>query len=507
MDTSTDPRDTTTMLIDGLRRFNAYSHDVDGAVAIHQTHISIIALAGDYAYKIKKPIKTNFLDYSTLELRKHFCDQEVRLDRRFADDLYLGVVPITIDNDQLTMDGDGEIIEYAVKMRRFPDDALVSNRSDAGRLTTAEVIDLAETVAGFHAAAAVDRGSLAKSWPDFLVRNFHEVIETLRQSADQDSSRSLKVLHDWTNKFFGRYLGELADRVDDGFIRECHGDLHLANVVHWGDRLIPFDGIEFNDHLRWIDVLSDAAFLSMDLVARGHLDLSRTFTNAYLERTGDYRSLELWRLFLVYRSLVRALAASMRSDAQDVHAKIDLAYRFTLRETPQLWITRGVSGSGKTTLSEAVVQRHEAIRLRSDIERKRLFGLAPNDRPSPQLATTMYSDDATEQTYRRLGELAGRVLDAGYSVIVDATFLRRSDRDRFHDLANQHGVGFAILDCHSDPQTLRQRVADRASRGDDASDADLRVLENQLAHQEPLSPEELRHVVDVPDTVQIADSL
>ncbi|TWU50554.1 Zeta toxin [Rubripirellula tenax] len=507
MATPTDESVCTETLIAGLQRRDAYPHPVNKPVVVHQTHISLVFLAGEYAYKVKKPIKTDFLDYSTLGLREYCCHEELRLDRRYADDLYLDVVPVTLSGANVAIQGDGEPIEYAVKMRRFPAGTLLSERVDAGKLTSDEVFLLAKTVAMFHQSATRGNDEIARQWPGFLVSNVHQIIETLQQSTSPNVAVTLKVLRVWSSDFFGQHLDTLTRRIDAGYVRECHGDLHLANVVHWGDKLVPFDGIEFNDHLRWIDVLSDAAFLAMDLAARGHLDLSRSFMNLYLQHTGDYDSMDLLRLFLFYRALVRALTASMRSDENDVRAHVDLAYRFTLRETPQLWITHGVSGSGKTTLSEAVVQRHEAIRLRSDVERKRLFGLSPTDRPDADLVASMYCDDANEKTYRRLSDLAAGILRAGYSVIIDATFLKRSDRQQFHELAKDHGVSFAILDCHSDPQTLRQRVADRDAHGDDASDADLAVLQHQLAHQDPLSDAEREHVVDVPDTVQIAEHL
>ncbi|SMP42762.1 hypothetical protein SAMN06265222_101836 [Neorhodopirellula lusitana] len=494
-------------LIDALQLPNAYPHPVEAPIVVHETHISVVFLAGDFAYKIKKPIQTDFLNYSTLDRRKHFCEEEVRLDGRYADDLYLGVVSVTRDKGLITIQGAGETIEYAVKMRRFPAHALLSERVATGKLTSSEVLLLAKIIADFHHDAVVCKDEIASQWPDFLAKNTEQLLATLRETTEPQTAATLEVLGNWADDFFSQNWQTLTERINSGYIRECHGDLHLANVVYWQGQLVPFDGIEFNDHLRCIDVLSDTAFLAMDLAARGHLDLSRSFLNAYLEQTGDYQSLNLLRLFQCYRSLVRAMAASMRSDAEDAHQHIDLAYRFTLRESPRLWITHGVSGSGKTTLSEAVVQRHDAIRLRSDIERKRLYGLSPTQRPTSELSTSMYGSAANERTYQRLIDLAGGILRAGYSVIVDATFLKKSDRDRFHDLAIQEGVSVAILNCVVDAQTLRQRVTDRAAHGDDASDADLTVLEYQLTHREPLSDAERQHVTEIPNPTQIAEHL
>ncbi|MEO9593760.1 AAA family ATPase [Rhodopirellula bahusiensis] len=496
-------------LVAALKEPEAYPHPVNGPIVVHETHISFVFLAGEFAYKIKKPLKTDFLDYSTLEKRHRFCEEELRLDRRFADDLYVRVVPITLSDGVVAVRGRGDAIEYAVQMRRFPETALLSHRIENGNLTNSEVLQLADSVAGFHRDAVVCHSGVAQEWPAFLVRNIRQIFDAIEKHTDIDQSGTVEALHDWTHDWTHDFLclntHRLTNRINAGFIRACHGDLHADNVVYWRNKLVPFDGIEFNDHLRWIDVLSDAAFLAMDLSARGRHDLCRSFLNAYLERTGDYESLGLLRFFLMYRALVRALTASMRDDDEDVGEYLDLAYRFTQQDTPRLWITHGVSGSGKTTLSEAVVQRHDAIRLRSDVERKRLFGLSRTDRPGPDQIATVYEGDASEKTYRRLAELARQVLSSGYSVIVDATFLKRFQRGRFHEVAMRAGVPFGILDCHTDVQTLRQRVSDRWARNEDASDADLTVLGHQLAYHEPLSESERALVVDVPDVVEMAE--
>ena len=510
---------TTDALIKNLAQPHAYPHPVNGKVEVLETHISIVFLAGEFAYKIKKPIKTDFLDYSTLMLRRHFCEEEIRLDRRYASDLYIGVIPIGFQNGCLHFGVSENPIEYAVKMHRFPPGSLLSERIESGQLTTTEVHQLAKAVANFHQCAAVADETVSKKWPDYFVRNLHQIILTLHEVLNDHSRPTLKVIHGWTDEWLKEHFEILANRSEGGFLRECHGDLHLQNVVHWGDRLVPFDGIEFNDQLRWIDVLCDAAFMQMDLAFREHLDLSRTFMNSYLEQSGDYESLVLLRPFLIYRSLVRGLVATIRADQSDLAsserdaAKLDaqchvsLAYRYTRNETPRLWITHGLSGSGKTTLSELVVQRHEAFRLRSDTERKRLFGLSPTERPDENLKSSMYSEASNERTYVRLEALAENILHAGYSVIIDATFLKRHDRERFHQLAIRQGVSFAILNCHSDEHTLRQRVADRIAKNDDASDADLTVLQHQLTVHESLAESERQLVVEVPDIVALADQL
>ncbi|TWU46145.1 hypothetical protein Poly51_55400 [Rubripirellula tenax] len=504
-------------LIDGLSDPDAYPHPVDGGVVVHETHISVVFLAGEFAYKVKKPIKTDFLDYSTRALRKHFCAEELRLDSRYAGQLYIGVVPIVDDDGRLRLDAPGKPIEHAVKMKRFPERALLSERIVDEDFSIREVLQLADTIANFHQQAVACDPQFAAGWPDYLVKNMHQIVRQVEKHVDIETASTLEFLHRWSDEFFSGHLAVFSQRVDDGFIRECHGDLHLGNVVLWNGSFVPFDGIEFNERLRWIDVLSDAAFLAMDFAACGHQDLSRSFINAYLERTGDYDSLILLRWFLVYRSLVRALAASMRSDSShltstqreeaisDARQHVSLAYRFTQKESPRLWITHGVSGSGKTTISEAIVQRNQAFRLRSDIERKRLFGLSPTQRPDTEMQAKMYSETSNQETYDRLLKLAGKILCAGYSVIVDATFLKQSDRNRFRELAMGEGVPFAILACHCDEQSLRDRVAKRAATNTDASDANLKVLEHQLATRQPLSKVERSHIVDAPEITEPTD--
>ncbi|QDT11893.1 AAA family ATPase [Planctomycetes bacterium K23_9] len=512
-------------LIDALQKVDAYPDKIETEIEVRETHISVVFLAGEFAYKVKKPIKTEFLDYSTLELRKQHCEEELRLDRRYAADMYVGVVPIVLADNRLRIgseadrDGNAQTVDYAVKMRRFPQDCLLSERVQAGHLTTDEVHELATTIATFHQNAARCQPSLALQWPEYLVSNLGQIISGLRHKVDLETAATLRALQTWADEFFRDHLHVLVDRVDQGFVRECHGDLHLQNVVLWDGRLVPFDGIEFNERLRWIDVLCDAAFLQMDLASQGHLDLSRSYINAYLEQTGDYESIPVLRCFLIYRSLVRALVSTIRSaqsqlsssqsDAAvlDARQHISLAFQYTQSSAPQLWITHGVSGSGKSYFSERVVQQHQAFRIRSDIERKRLFGLSPTERPSEASQAQLYSDDSNQKTYARLKVLAGGILRSGYSVIVDATFLMHRDRESFRELAIQEGVSFAILHCHSDDQTLRQRVADRMAHNDDASDAGLEVLEHQLATHQPLTDAERRFVVDVPDLVHVAQEL
>jgi len=489
-------------LVEQLRDWQSYRLTRAAPVSVHETHISWIFLVGDHAYKVKKPIATDFLDYQTLENRKRYCEEEVRLDRRLAGDLYLDVVPITLDKGTVQVEGTGKPIEYAVKMRRFPHDSLLVERLEAGNVSQREVKDLAYKIANFHTNAAVSDlfepyGTADRVLSD-AIDNFQEL-----QSVDLgESMKTIDRLEAWTHDFFANHENRFKARSINGFIRECHGDLHAGNIVHFGDHFVPFDGIEFNESLRWIDVINDIAFLVMDFAAHDRTDLGSVLLNTYFEHTGDYEAIRLLRFYLVYRALVRAKVAMIRArqrdpdqherqdDLDECVKHIEQAEAFSKPTSATLWITHGVSGSGKTTRSEQFISTCQAIRLRSDLERKRLYGLSPTDRPVEQQTSELYGPTATQATYQRLEKLTADILNAGISVIVDATFLKQQQRSRFQRLADQFRVPFQIIDCETEEPELRRRMERRMAENSDASDADLEVLEHQLRTRERLSDRE-----------------
>ncbi len=501
------------LLIQSLQKTEAYPGEVKAEVILVETHISWVFLAGDFAYKIKKAIRNSFIDYSTLALRKHYCEEELRLNQRFSKDLYIDVVGITLNNNLAQMGGPGEPIEYAVRMRRFPAEALLSHRVSHQLVDISDVRTLAARVGEFHGQASIAASSSRFGTPD---RIYAEAIANCREITELQVPRTLEMvelLEHWTVQFFNTHQNHFQRRKQGGHIRECHGDLHLGNVVLWNEVLVPFDGIEFCDDFRWIDTLSDAAFTAMDFAALGRTDFCHSFISAYFESTGDYSALNLLPWYLVYRAMVRAKVAALRA-AQTVasteehvtadrqlDAMLDLASRFTrlFSSKPQLWITYGLSGSGKTTASEQVLQRHGAIRIRADVERKRLAGLQPLDRVNDcdMVATRFYSKEMTIATYQRLAELAEQLLRCRVNVIVDATCLLKWQRKLLREVADQSQVPFRILAFHADPSTLRSRIVQRQSEGRDASDADLKVLEKQLESQQHLEAEELQYVAAI----------
>jgi len=497
-------------LIDALQDASLYPHPVTGFTLL-ETHISWVLLTGPYAYKLKKPVNLGFLDFSELAQRRHFCDEELRLNRRLAPRLYLEVVAIggTPEAPRLGAAGtdSGEAaIEYAVKMRQFEPEDQLDRLLARGELEAGHIDRLAQVVAGFHGRIAAAEPEQAFGTPEAVHAPVRENFEQLRRAdaclGEAGELTGLDALERWSEASFERLRALFAARKAEGFVRECHGDMHLRNMVLIDGEVVIFDCIEFNENLRWVDLMSEIAFVDMDLRDRGRPDFAQRFVNAYLERTGDYAGLALLPYYRAYRALVRAKVAAIRltqhdlaaDETQAVHAEcrgyIELAQSFTAEHRPLLIITHGLSGSGKTTYSQRLLEATRAIRVRSDIERKRLFAVAAADHASQTVGAGLYSREAGEQTYARLGALASDLLAHGFDVIVDAAFLERERRERFHALAREAGAGFAILACEAPASLLRERLAQRQASGRDASDAGLAVLEHQLQTAEPLTADE-----------------
>lgn len=498
-------------IIAGLLRPGAYPHAA-GSISLSETHISWVILAGEFAYKLKKPVDFGFLDFSTLERRRFFCEEELRLNRRHAPGLYLAVWPVTGSLEQPCMSGTGTVLEYAVRMRRFDETQLFDRLVREHRVLPEHLDLLAGSLATFHA-------TIARATPD----DPHGLPEHQRQAAllnfskirplldDAGEIAQLTALLDWTRAEHARREGGLIRRKRDGFIRECHGDLHLGNIVLIDGRPTLFDGIEFNEDLRWIDVLSELAFLVMDLEAQGAWELASRLLNRYLEITGDYAGLVLFDYFRVYRAMVRAKIAQLtRAQTGDAGRRGDLLARYRgyvdyasaliRRKPPRLFITHGFSGSGKSRLAARLAEWLPAIHLRSDIERKRLAGFAATASTGSALGNGIYGPEMTERTYGHLTETAEALLAAGYSVVVDATFLKRRYRDEQRRMAERLGARFAILDCRAPAALLRARIEARAAAGTDPSEACLAVLGEQMAQGEALTDAERNFALIVDTT-------
>lgn len=505
--------DKLLSLIQSLETSADFDHPVD-QFEIVETHISYILLTGPYAYKFKKPVDLGFLDFSNLNKRKRYCEEELRLNRRHAAELYQDVITITGDYSSPVINGKGPILEYAVKIVQFDRSLELDKLIVKEGLTPTLINKLATVIAAFHNEAEVadeksDAGSIAYIWHP-VAENFSQIKARLQN--DRLYSERLELLAQWSEAEFNKLRHAFEMRKIQGSIRECHGDMHLGNIVLINNEPVIFDCIEFSEELRWVDVMNDIAFLVMDLDEHDCPELSYRLLNAYLEHTGDYAGLNVLRFYLVYRAMVRAKVACIRLD-QEHHDKqsqsdyqhyIDMACAYTEQKHAVLFMTYGVSSSGKTTVSQLLLERWGAVRIRSDLERKKLHGLAADTKTGSPIGGGLYSPENTQRTYYKLSGLSIDLLNAGYSVIVDATFLQASYRRDFIKLAYACNVPFVILHCRASEERLKKRIQLRHIKGDNASEANLNVLAHQLKTLEPLNDDEKQFSVTI-DTDQELD--
>lgn len=508
-----------TALLDPAR----YPHPVE-RVEVVETHGAWVLLAGDFAYKIKKPVRFAFMDFSTLALRQHACETEIRVNRRFqsldrpATQLYLGMLPIVGTAEQPRWGEPGgadetRAIEFAVQMRRFDEAARLDHLCQRGALAPEHITTLARRMAGFQSKANVagadsrwGHAAAAMRWP-------RDNFATLRTAFTEPAEAALvNRLSAWTEQRFSAIEPLLSRRRQKGRVREGHGDLHLANLVlirgdGKDDEVLPFDAIEFNDELRWIDVANDMAFAWMDLLNHGQPGLANQLLSDWLDASGDVSAPTVWAFFACYRAGVRAKVAAIRTGqlggagaSTEADASLSEARRYLALmqdmahpPAPQLVITHGLSGSGKTWASSRWLQAEasgHAIRLRSDVERKRLHGLSALASSGSGLNTGLYNPQAHSDTYASLLARTRMLLTEGWTVLVDAAFLRQAERQAFATLAQAVGCPFHILAPEASVAVLRERIVAREQRGGDASEATLAVLEQQLGWVEPLNEAE-----------------
>jgi uncharacterized protein len=490
---STQPAHVDASLIRALLRQDAFPHPADN-IELMETHISWVILAGDYAYKIKKPVVLDFLDFGTLEKRRNYCEEELRLNQPWAPDLYLDVVTITGPVTEPVVGGEDEVLDYAVRMRRFDQDLRLDRQLADGLLTVTDMKELGQAIAARHAAAARPDPADRERLTGQAIHYFWENFDHLGGILDEEE---FAFLHDWMSAEIGKHEARLRQRFDDGFVRDCHGDLHLGNLVRLPSGITTFDCIEFNPDLRNTDVFADVGFLAMDLTEKGHPELAAHFLNRYLERSGDYEGAVLLDLFFVYRCLVRAKVAAIRgrereseaersADVRDAREYSAMARRQATKGKPVLVLMCGLSGSGKTWLSERLMARLPAIRIRSDIERKRLFGLRETADSGSGIGAGIYSPAASARTYERLFTLARGLLNARHHVVLDAAFLAKEQRHAARNVAADLAIDTVLVCAEAPVDVLRTRIGERAAAKNEASEADLAVLDHQLQTVTPV---------------------
>ncbi len=505
-----------TRLINALLNPSVYDHTVE-KIELLQTHISWVILTGDFAYKIKKPVDFGFLDFSSLEKRRHYCEEELRLNKRLAPALYLELIAITGSEEKPHINGSGEVLEYAVKMKQFPTEGLLINMINAGDLREVHMDWLAQCIASFHQQADVADaksafGSLA-SIEQPVSENFRQIRRNIQ---DTETLKQLDAIEQWGNDAFINLETAFRQRKQEGFIRECHGDLHLGNIILLHEKVIPFDCIEFNENLRWIDVLSEVAFLVMDLEDHQRPDLGRRFLNKYLELTGDYGNLNIYQFYKVYRAIVRAKVNALQLKQEAIPQSqinaivkqcenyINLGSSYIIEQKPVLIIMHGFSGSGKSTVSQFLLEALPVIRIRSDVERKRLHKLRPEEKSQSEINKGIYNKETSAKTYDHLRRLTEDVLLSGKSVIVDGAFLQADQRKRFAQLAGILALPFRIIDCHAEHAILEQRITERQMFSNDASEASLEVLHHQRENHDPLTDEERANTFTIDSTEAMA---
>lgn len=511
-----DPQKTLN-IVSQLIKENAFNED-KSALKLVETHISLIVLGSEFAWKFKKPVDFGFLDFSTLDKRHQCCLEELRLNSRFAKDIYLEVVSIKEYKECLSFStDDGEIVEYAVKMRRFDDSKLLGQLLSTGEITLSIAEELAKAVADFHQEADNRPPQDDYATADNISHWFEENFDHIKPLLESDNHiRQIKNLQQWGLQQIAKHGSLMQERRATGFVRECHGDLHLDNIVLIDGQVTLFDCIEFNPYLRWSDTVCDTAFLVMDLLYRKEHRLAFRFLNRYLEINGDYNGLAVLPYYLTYRALIRAKVAILRAEHCSSNDKIialreyqnyvNLAGLISERKSPCIVITHGLSGSGKSTYAKNLADSCGAIQIRSDIERKRLSNISELSSSHSAAGDGLYNANKSEQTYAHLLNTTEQVIHSGFSAVVDATFLLKRHRKLFYSLAKAKNIRLIILELTAPEHILKSRITDRTNQGDDASEATLTVLKLQQDKLETLHNDEADTIITVDTSLTDASS-
>jgi hypothetical protein len=492
----------------GLLSAGAYPHPVR-SIELLETHLSWVLLTGEYAYKIKRPVRYPFVDMRSGAVRERLCGEELRLNRRFAPELYLAVCPICELHGQAVMDGTAPAIEHAVRMRQFERTQELDVLLRSGQAEPAELEAFGVALAQIHSqlpqVQPPDPRGTAASVRAMVLANLDQARRGL---AAVDRPHAIEALRARMIEQLDARAAMIAARWVAGRVRECHGDLHARNIVRLDGRLLAFDCLEFEPAFRWIDIAAELAMLLADLDWRGLPRLAHAFLGGYLSASGDYQALRVLPLYRAHCAVVRAKVAALnaryahdatlrRAMCEELDALMDRAGRALRRRTPRLLVLCGLPGSGKTWLSQTLGVRLGAVLLRSDVERRRLAGLPATARSQAAPGAGLYAPAASAAVYEHLAQCAQDVLGGGFSAIVDASFALRADRARMAALAAQLGVQFWLIHCAAPYELLLERIARRGRSGQDASEADAAVLAWQQQRFEPVEPAPGMAVIEV----------
>ena len=486
---------TMAQLVEAMIQPAFYPFPVD-KVEVHATHISLVFLAGNYAYKIKKPLNLGFLDFSTLAKRLAACQDELRLNRRLAPDIYLEVVPIYFETGKgFTLSPTGEPVECAVKMKRLDNRGMFDILLEQKKLDTGLMKTLGRIMAEFHARAETGPAVNAYGSPESILQTWAEDLEQTRQHVPRVlPPEPVDLMEAFAKQFIASNRDLFLDRIQKNRIRDCHGDLHLQNICLDREKITVFDCIEFNEKFRCMDVASEIAFLAMDLECRDAPGLAQAFTDSYVLHSGDQGLIKLLAFYKCYRALVRAKIMCIRANGEPIE---DMANRYAWLAAryagpfsgPTLVCMAGITGSGKSGLAQEIGTLAKAAVLQSDVIRKTMHGLAPNQKIREGVGQGIYGRKVSEKVYETMGNQARDILGQGQSVILDATFTRASYRKKIQDLARDCGARFFLVACHLPEAIAKDRILARAKDSQAVSDGNLSVYQAQKMEWE--APDEI----------------
>ena len=466
-------------------------------VELVQTQMSFIFLSDDYVYKVKKPVNLGYLDYTTLDKRHFYCQREIELNRRLCPEVYLGVVPITKGKGSFLMGGQGEVIEYAVKMCRLSQEAMMDMLLTNNQVSTEMVARVAQRLVEFHQKAETNAGISAFGGLNAIKINTEEnFTQTEKYIGKTISQEEYQRIREYTDSFVEENASLFRRRVEGGRIKDCHGDLHAAHIC-FTNGICIYDCIEFNDRFRYCDIASEVAFLAMDLDHYGRADLSDAFVNAYIDMSQDRELSQLLNFYKCYRAYVRGKVESFKLDdpyitKAEKRQTLDIASSYFdladsyIRSKPILFITAGLIGTGKTTLAQALARRLGLVVISSDVTRKQLASISVTEHRFEEFNTGIYSAEFSRKTYDKMFSQAKDILSGGRSVILDASFSRAEERLKAKGLAEKLGTDFFVVECRLDAESIKQRLAERLKEST-TSDGRWEIYEPQKRQFEPVT--------------------
>ena len=501
-------------IFESLKNPGFYGSDVD-SVDVLQTHISFVALTGKYAYKVKKPVDFGFLDFSTLEKRKYYCEEEIRLNRRLCPDIYLDVVPITLEDNKMVLGGSGRVVDYAVKMKEFPQEHIMTKLLQQNKVAEKTIDKICDILIDFYKSGEkskeIEKFGRLESIKKNIDENFEQTISVVDVTIPRDIYEFIKKAND---DFFKKKKDVFEKRIKNGRIKDSHGDLHSGNIV-LSDKIYIFDCIEFNKRFRYCDVASDIGFLAMDLDFLNHPFLSSYLINRYVEKSGDRDIFEVLNFYKSYRAYVRGKVIGFRLNDPNVKESeikeivettkkyYQLSYYYTSLlsvdlqiDKPIIFVVSGLSGTGKSTLALKLVVDYNASYINTDVVRKEIAGIDKYERHHDPINTGLYSQEKVDYTYEKVIEKAAEILKKKSNVVVDATFQKKKYRDLAKKIADENNAVFILVQTTALDNIVRKWL-DKRLKKKTVSDGRWEVYLNQKKTFEPYSPEEKPVIVDM----------